>query len=614
MGRALLIARLGLKDIRHHAGQSLLLLLAIAAGAAMLTLGLALGGTTDDPYARTRAATNGPDVVAEAAPPDAAGGAGAGQAQGRPGPGGGPGGQTNVADPSVLLPLAHASGVAAASGPFPMTWGLLRMPSGAGAALVVGRDAAASSVDQPQLLQGGWVRPGGAVLEASFAAAAGLRIGDALSLGGRSYVVVGTAVTAAIPTYPDGCHYLGCFLVGPIGDSNPGLIWVPAPDVQGIAAANNEPLFYLLNLKLGDPAHSLAFAESHGADAAATGTTLFSWQGIRDADADVVGTIQQVLFTGSALLDLLALLSVVVLVGARVAAQNRRVGLLKAVGATPEFVAAVLLFEHALVALCGAAVGLLIGWQAAPLINGPGAGLLGAASAASLTGSVVVIVVALALAVAMAATFVPAVVAARQSTVAALEDAARPPRRRETVVQATSQLPATLLVGVRLAVRRPRRLAVSALSVAVTTFGLVAVVIVNTTGWSLGPRVAQATVMVSVMLLILAAVNAIVIASATALESRRPAALLRALGATPAQVAVGLTLAQLGPALVGVLLGIPGPIALFLRGGRLSTVPPVIPLVAVAIVTLLAIGTLTAVATLAASRGPAADMLQADAG
>ncbi len=68
MGKALLIARLALKDIRHRPAQSILLLLAIATGAATLALALALGGTTADPYERTRAATNGPDVVAEVSP------------------------------------------------------------------------------------------------------------------------------------------------------------------------------------------------------------------------------------------------------------------------------------------------------------------------------------------------------------------------------------------------------------------------------------------------------------------------------------------------------------------------------------------------------------------
>ena len=610
----LLVLRLALKDMRRRPAQSVLLLLAIATGAALLTLGLALGGTTNDPYARTRAATNGPDLVAEVVPPDAAGdGSGQAASQARPGSGGGAT-PTNVADPSALLPLEHAAGVVASSGPFPMTWSVLHLPQAAASALVLGRDATPSSVDQPQLLQGSWIRPGGAVVEASFAAAVGLHLGDPLDLGGRSYVVVGTAVTAAIPTYPDACQYLGCFLVGTVGSSNPGLVWVPSRDVPGIAAVNNEPLFYLLDLKLRDPAVAPAFADAHNARASATGPTLFTWQGIRAADAAVVASIQQVLFIGSVLLDLLALMSVVVLVGARMAEHNRRVGLMKAVGATPEFVAAVLLFEHALVAVCGAGVGLLAGWLAAPWINGPGAGLLGAASAASLTGSTVGVVVAFALALAMVATFVPALRAARQSTVAALEDTARPPRRHAAVVQGSTHLPVTLLIGVRLAVRRPRRLVLGALSVAVTTFGLVAVLILNATGWSEGPRVVQATTLLSTMLVILAAVNAVFIGWATALDTRRPAALMQALGAAPAQVTIGLALAQVGPALVGVALGVLCPVVLFLHSGRLSTLPPVLPLLCVALATLLAVGCLTAIATLAASRGSITDRLQSEAG
>ena len=43
----------------------MLLLLAITAATATLTLGLALHGVTNQPYQQTRAATNGPDVVAQ---------------------------------------------------------------------------------------------------------------------------------------------------------------------------------------------------------------------------------------------------------------------------------------------------------------------------------------------------------------------------------------------------------------------------------------------------------------------------------------------------------------------------------------------------------------------
>ena len=64
MGKTLLVWRLVVKDVRHHAAEALLLLLAIGAAAATLSLGLSLHGATNDPYAQTRAATNGPDVVA----------------------------------------------------------------------------------------------------------------------------------------------------------------------------------------------------------------------------------------------------------------------------------------------------------------------------------------------------------------------------------------------------------------------------------------------------------------------------------------------------------------------------------------------------------------------
>lgn len=279
--------------------------------------------------------------------------------------------------------------------------------------------------------------------------------------------------------------------------------------------------------------------------------------------------------------------------------------------------AVVLLAEHVLVGLCAAAVGLLAGWLAGPLINGAGAGLLGAPSTPPLTGSTVGLVIALALAVAIVATFVPAIRAARQSTVAALEDAARPPRCRAWVIRLSAHLPATLLVGARLAVRRPRRLVLSVFSVAVTASGLAAVLILHASsaGWSLGPRVTQATTIVSVMLAVLAAVNAVFIAWTTVIEARHPAALTRALGATPKQITAGLSMAQLLPALIGALLGIPGGIGIYdaAKNGGATTIPSVIGLVLMVVVTLLVIAVLTAIPARIGARRPVAEVLQSEA-
>lgn len=68
MGRAVLVFRLAGRNLRRRPVEVALLVLAIMAATTMLTLGLALQGVTDDPYARTRQATSGADVVASAGP------------------------------------------------------------------------------------------------------------------------------------------------------------------------------------------------------------------------------------------------------------------------------------------------------------------------------------------------------------------------------------------------------------------------------------------------------------------------------------------------------------------------------------------------------------------
>src|SRR5690348_6850320 len=73
---------------------------------------------------------------------------------------------------------------------------------------------------------------------------------------------------------------------------------------------------------------------------------------------------------------------------------------------------------------------------------------------------------AVALAVALAATLVPAIRAARTSTVSALADAARPPRRRPALIALSARLPVPLLLGLRLVARRPRRALLGAASIA----------------------------------------------------------------------------------------------------------------------------------------------------
>jgi putative ABC transport system permease protein len=606
MSRVRLVGRLVARDLRSRPGQAVLMLLAITAATATLTLGLVLHGVTSQPYQQTRAATNGPDEVAYIGPPSATG--------------------TKLQQQAGEL--ARAPGVTASSGPFPLAGALVRANGLTAGAEAEGRDEAPAMVDQPTLTAGSWVRPGGVVLERTFAAGLGVRAGDRITLNGRPFTVTGIAVTAANPPYPNLCYYSagGC-RAGPPGNGSPrdiGLLWLTKPDALSLATPANPVTTYVVDLKLRNPATADAFALPYDEDFGPP--EMNSWTGIAAADALLVQDEQQVLSPGAWLAALLAIASVAVLAGGRMTERTRRVGLLKAVGASPGLVTATLMAENLVLALAAAAAGLVAGWLAAPLLTNPGAALVGTPGAPSLTVPIAGLVLAVALAVALAATLVPAIRAARSSTVDALADAPRPPRRRPRLLAMSRRLPVPLLLGLRLVARRPRRALLSAANVAVTMAGVVAVLTFHATagqkinggGSGLSDPVynrdEQVLLVLTVTLLVLAALNAIVTAWTTMLDTRHPAALARALGATPRNVAAGLTAAQLLPALPGTLFGIPLGLGLFAAAdhGGLMTVPPAWWLAVAVLATLAAVAGLAAVPARIGARRPAAEILQAE--
>ena len=285
-------------------------------------------------------------------------------------------------------------------------------------------------------------------------------------------------------------------------------------------------------------------------------------------DSSFLRSDQAVPLTGATLLGLLALASVAVLVGGRLAEGTRRVGSLKAVGATPDLVAATFLIENLFLALVAAAVGLSAGWLAAPLRSKPEANLVGTAVAPPLTLVAVVVALGAALAAALASTFVPAIRAARMSTVSALADAPRLPRRRESLVRLSRKLPVPALFGLRLVARRPRRAILSAASIAVTVMGLVAALSIHAgvdnelshfgnSGGLVNPdisRAEQVLTVLTILLVTLAVLTAIFTTLATVLDARRASAVTLALGATPQQVRAGLAMTQVIPAVPGAIL------------------------------------------------------------
>ena len=212
-GRALLLFRLARQDIRHHFAQALLLVVAIAVATATLTMAFALNGVDSNPFQQTKAATKGPDVVA--------------QTMGKT--------ITSVTSPAelaALVALNHAKGVEAHSGPYPMATAVMRSTG-----IVVdveGRQPGVAAVDQPKVTDGTWIRSGGVVVERSFAQAANLRLGQTITLNGHPFQVVGFAVSTAFDGFP--------------GIS---LMWASEAAARSLAT-KAAPLTYCSNLRLSD--------------------------------------------------------------------------------------------------------------------------------------------------------------------------------------------------------------------------------------------------------------------------------------------------------------------------------------------------------------------------
>ncbi|GAA4617811.1 hypothetical protein GCM10023195_79690 [Actinoallomurus liliacearum] len=593
MGRILLVLRLVLGDVRRHPGQAAMLLVSITAATAALGLGLSLHGATGALYRQTRAATAGPDLVAVSPGTD----------------------RTSI---SALTSLEHAPGVVAHNGPYRQFYATLTAHGST--ARVVVEDAAATpcSVNRPSVTSGSWVRPGGVVLERGFAAALGVHVGDHVTVAGRSLPIVGTAVTAAHPVYP------WAQLTGADGgeSDDSGLAWLSEQDTRALVSAHLS-VTSALDLKLRDPAATRAFIDSHrGSDIP---VNFFTWQLMADQDSVMLRDSQPILVIGSWLLCFLAIAGVATLAAGRAAKQTRRVGLLKAVGATPGLIAAVLLAEYLTLALLADVLGLTAARLAEPAIINPTAGLITAATGP--TGGTIVVTTVIALAVAALTTLGPTVRALRTETVAALADTAHQPQHRAHLTRVSALLPTPLLLGLRLIARRPGRAFLHACTMTATLTTITALLMEYAQparGYGLGGSSSLTNLKadqgrhmmlaVTAALITLAVVNTLTITWTTAQEARPTMAIARTLGATPGQITAGLSVAQLLPTLPGALAGIPMGIVLCLPFSAANMAwPPAWSLFAAALAALPVTAALTAVPARIAARRSVAQTLSAEA-
>ncbi|MFG1685073.1 FtsX-like permease family protein [Nonomuraea sp. NPDC049269] len=586
MGRAVLVARLVIADIRRHGVQSAMLLLSITAATAALALGLSLSGVTEAMYHQTRQATGGPDLVAVSA----------------------------GSDLSALASLKDDPEVSARNGPYRIVYASLTAGDVKAGAVVHVASAKPGPVNRPLVTSGGWVHGGAVVVERGFAAALGVHVGDRVTISGRTFTIAGIAVTAAVPVYP------WAQLNGPGGGPTDysGLVWLAERDARAVAS-RDLPVTTALDLKLRDPEATSAFVDSYRDPAFPV--NFFTWQFMIEQDSHMLRTSQPILVVGSWLLGFLAITGVAALAAGRAAKQTRRVGLLKAVGATPGLVAVVLFAEYLTLALLADALGLVVARLAAPAVSNPTASLISAASGP--TRGTIIATTVFALLVAALSTLGPTVRALRTATVPALADIAQRPRRRALSTPLSAWLPTPVMLGLRLIARRPGRAVLHACGTATTVTMLTAGLTLNAQpSKGYGPTLSnlrddqarELLLAVTAVLIALAAVNIITLTWTLAVEARVNMAITRALGATPGQVSAGLAVAQLLPALPGAVVGAPMGIVLYWAFSVGELVLPSIGWVlAAALATLLATVALASVPARFAARRPVAHTLSADA-
>nr|WP_239081482.1 FtsX-like permease family protein [Streptomyces sp. SID9727] len=581
--------RLVWRDVRRRPVEAVVLLVTVALASTCLVLGLATGGAVDRGYAKTRAATAGPDVMV----------------------------LTDSDDPRRLAArLAKTPGTAAVADPVFAFDTYVEAHGQSAHSSVEGRvPGRGPVVDRPLVTSGTWVRAGGAVLERGFAQALGVRVGDRVTVGGRDYPVVGTAVSAATSVYPwsDDAQ-------GPVSDFG-GRMWLTTADAA--TAAGKDPGVHLIHLKLDDPGaarhwRKTVFTGRHQADG---WVGAHDWQDVLLTDRAMIKNVQPALVVGGWLLAVASVVTLVALATARSTRDSRRATLLKAVGAGPATVTAVLLAQYLLLTLLATGAGLAAGTFAAPRLVNPGAGLLNAAGTpdfATVLASALFAVV-----VAVTGALRPALGAARSSTADALADSARPPVRRPRLHALTAYLPTSLLLGVRLLSRRPGRAVLGAAGVAATTLMVTALLAWHTElgarpdSARFGPIEVRADLTgrvllgVTVALVAMAVLNTVLLGLGAAVQARHTLAVARTLGATPGQAVGALCVAQLLPAVPGAAVGLPAGLGLYWLFGTPVT-PPGSWLLATALAILLTVGALTALPAWAHTRGSVGRSLDAE--
>jgi ABC-type lipoprotein release transport system permease subunit len=565
-----LAVRLAAGNLRRRPGQALLLLLTLTIATGVLGVAMSLYGSADEPWNRAWRATKGFHVnFTVYHPPDE------------------PGDRALVAAlRRRASQLTGASGVVAVGGPWSHLYGSIQIGGGTEDLTAEVRDPGPYQVDQPLVTSGRWLgQGGGVVLESGLAATLRVGAGDTVTIQGRPFPVRGVAQTVSRGRFPL---------------SRPAQVWVTPETARQLRGLGMTEEGFELQLRLADPARAADFVAAHRSLEAVPSSSsvvpyMETWQQRRSESHSDIDIVAGTLFAAGGLIGILTVATASVLIAGRMAAQVRQVGTLKAVGVTPRQVVLVLLVEHLAIAAGATALGLGIGRLLAAPIAETSVTILGRPQPPPLTVTRVVIVAAVAVAVVLLGTVRPALRGIRQSTLRSLASGPPPPRRpgRLGGLAARAGIPLPGVLGLRSAWRRPGRLLTNATGLAL---GVAMIVVALALRDSLdlldlrppepGHAASDAAVAIlydqiraiilgtAGLLLVLATVNAWIVATFAARDAARNQAVLRAVGATPRQTVIALIVSQLAACMIAVAVGIPLGLGLWglMEGGDLPEV------------------------------------------
>jgi putative ABC transport system permease protein len=603
-----LAGRLALRNLRRRPGQALLLLLALTIATGVFGVATSVYGSADAPWDRTWRATRGFHVsLGVYHPPDE------------------PGNRAFVADLRRRAEqLTRAPEVTGASGPWTHLYGSIQIAGGNEDLSAEIRDPGPYQVDQPLVASGRWLGAGGGVvLESGLAATLHARPGDTVTIQGRRFPVRGVAATVSRGRFPL---------------SRPALVWVTPETAREMRRLGMTEEGFELQLRLADPGRAAAFVAAHDAFEASDPSSsvvsyMETWRQRRADSHSDIDILAGTLYAAGILIAILTIATAAVLIAGRMAAQIRQVGTLKAVGVTPRQVVLVLLVEHLAVAAAATAIGLGVGRLLAPRIAATSVTVLGRPEPPPLTWGRVALVGAAAVAVVLLGTVRPALRGVRRSTLRSLASGPRPPRRPGRVgrLAAGLGLPLPGVLGLRSAWRRPGRLLTNATGL---TLGVAMIVVALALRESLGllsfrppePGHAASDAAVAILydqiraiilgtaalLLVLATINALIVATFAARDAARNHAVLRAVGATSRQTATALIVSQLGACAIAVAAGIPLGLGLWslMEGGDLPQVRiPALSLALLAVAVPVAFAAIVSLPARVLARRPVAPLL-----